>query len=545
MNLVKDPWLPFRLRSGEEAVLPISAICDPDVVDFALPRADFQGAAYQFAIGLLQTVFAPDDRFDWKDLYIKPPSRDELQSAFNKAEHAFNMMGKGPLFMQEYENLPTVKPVEIDNLLAEAPGAHTIELNKDHFVKRARVEMLSLPMAAMALFTYQINGQPVTGGYRAGLRKSGPLTTLLCPQGTTESLWQKVWLNILDRDEWRYPEVDLKSPSIFPWLAPTKTSVPGEVDSEIYQHQVHPLCVYWAMPQRVNLETTEGDGHCGLTGDNIKVGISHYYREKYGHWYVGSWDHPLTPYNSNPQKPEEAKTPITASYEAVTYKYWNSLSFDSDKYGFHRASVIGGYWQKRAQLKGLLRETPRIWAFGYHMEQGQKKTHGWYSTQLPLFELDYDVQDDILFIVQDMLQLAEACLIQCRKQIQNAWFVSPAKSDDKQKKVKLPKGDFSFIDLAFWQRTEAQFFKTVQSVIDNSIDGNPDLTPEQADDWLKALRSVVTDIFDEYALTELGSERSTAKRIKARRALSGWLYGGKQIKNFINENQIDSLKEAD
>ncbi len=122
MNLVIDPWLPFKLRSGEEAVLPLNAICSPDVVDFALPRADFQGAAYQFVIGLLQTVFAPKDRFDWKDLYIQPPSAEELQAAFNKAKHAFNVIGEGPLFMQDYDMLNNGL---IDDIVKEPlGGAH-------------------------------------------------------------------------------------------------------------------------------------------------------------------------------------------------------------------------------------------------------------------------------------------------------------------------------------------------------------------------------------------------------------------------------------
>jgi len=56
MNLVQSPWLPFLLQDGTEQVLPMTAICDSNVVDFALPRADFQGAAYQFAIGLSMSL---------------------------------------------------------------------------------------------------------------------------------------------------------------------------------------------------------------------------------------------------------------------------------------------------------------------------------------------------------------------------------------------------------------------------------------------------------------------------------------------------------
>jgi hypothetical protein len=35
-----------------------------------------------------------------------------------------------------------------------------------------------------------------------------------------------------------------------------------------------------------------------------------------------------------------------------------------------------------------------------------------------------------------------------------------------------------------------------------------------------------------------------AKRIKARQSLTAWLYGGKDIKNFIKEYQIGQLQEA-
>ncbi|PAV24463.1 hypothetical protein CF392_16135 [Tamilnaduibacter salinus] len=56
MNLLTDPWLPFKRRDGRQEYRPVTAMVDPDVIDLALPRSDFQGAAYQFLIGLLQTT---------------------------------------------------------------------------------------------------------------------------------------------------------------------------------------------------------------------------------------------------------------------------------------------------------------------------------------------------------------------------------------------------------------------------------------------------------------------------------------------------------
>ncbi|MDC9595046.1 type I-E CRISPR-associated protein Cse1/CasA, partial [Xenorhabdus sp. IM139775] len=239
MNLVKDAWLTFRMRNGGEEKLPLTAICNPAVVDFALPRADFQGAAYQLAIGLLQTVFAPEDKYAWHDFYEHAPTPADLQTAFNRVEHAFNLTGEGPLFMQDLDSLDNAKSTEISGLLIEAPGANTLKLNTDHFIKRGQYEVISPEMAAIALFTLQINAPAGGVGHRVGLRGGGPLTTLIQPQAFDASLWQKLWLNVIHRAHWRYTEPDLKSADIFPWLG--KTHASQEKGTEIFAHHVHEL----------------------------------------------------------------------------------------------------------------------------------------------------------------------------------------------------------------------------------------------------------------------------------------------------------------
>jgi CRISPR system Cascade subunit CasA len=204
MNLVQDPWLPFQLRDGSVQTLPMSAICHPEIVDFALPRADFQGAAYQFAIGLLQTVFAPEDEIAWHDHYDKPPEEQQLISAFAQVLHAFNITGDGALFMQDFTELSEKKSTTVAGLLIEAPGANGLKLNTDHFIKRGIGEVMSLEMAILALFTLQINAPSGGAGHRVSLRGGGPLTTLVLPQHENASLWQKLWLNVINQDEWRY-----------------------------------------------------------------------------------------------------------------------------------------------------------------------------------------------------------------------------------------------------------------------------------------------------------------------------------------------------
>ncbi|WP_026960486.1 type I-E CRISPR-associated protein Cse1/CasA [Aliagarivorans taiwanensis] len=535
MNLVQDPWLLFKVKQPDgrisEQELPITAIAKPEVIDFALPRADFQGAAYQFAIGLLQTLFAPADKYEWEDLYLQAPSEEQLQQAFDRAAHAFNATGDGPLFMQDYESLDDVEPVNIDSLLVDAPGDNTLKHNKDLFVKRNRAKRVSVEMAIWILFTSQINGPCIGTGYRSGIRKSGPLTTLLMPGEDDSALWQKLWLNVLDRNTWIYPEPDLSSFEVFPWLDRTKS------DETIYPNMVHPLHVFWAMPQRVRLYISEEqvDVHCELSTRKSRRGVVEVYRRKNkGNNYDGDWLHSLTPRYWVPGKSEVTPRPVLANKLSSTYKIWESISFSSSRFGFKCARVVDRYNRIDFELVNLPRK-PFLWVFGYHMEQGQKKVHGWYSSSFPYFKMNTDFSSVICERTDQLLSLADSALTSCVKNVKEAWFKSPLKD----KKAKIPKGDFSFVEVSFWQRTQLLFFTTVQHLIESD---DTYLTPEQARSWLNALRATAFDLFDELALSELGSERSMAKRIKARKALMKGLHA-KPFKDFEAEYRIESNKE--
>ncbi len=531
MNLVKDPWLPFKLRDGSVQTLPISAIIRADIVDFALPRADFQGAAYQFAIGLLQTVLAPEDEITWHEYFEQAPTEDVLNQAFNQVQHAFNLSGDGPLFMQDYDPIEHGSLKSISNLLIETPGENGINENKDHFIKRDQCDVMSQEMVALALFTLQLNGPPnkACKGGRVGLRGAGPLTTLITPSTEKSTLWIKLWLNVMNLDFLKWKTPNFNDGSVFPWLAPTISSVPnGKVSNEIYEDDVHPLHVYWAMPNRIRLKLVEGNFLCAITGVQTQFATKDYLILGHGNNYSGHWNHPLTPYQYD--KKEDTYRSIKGSSDSITYRVWESITFTSEINKLRCAKVVSHFYSVLPLFIKNIRHVPNLWMFSYDFDKA--RVDGWYSTTMPIFAMPVEKQEQALRVVKQIQELAEKALYQSKASIESAWF------DDNTTSQKKTKRDLSFISTAFWQRSEAAFFTAVAALIPHA-----ECPPNVAKTWLQILRNICVDLFDEYALSELGNARSMAKRIQARQALVGWLFGGKEIKAFMANHQIDIKKE--
>jgi CRISPR system Cascade subunit CasA len=529
MNLIFDPWLTFLMKDGSEKKLPMTEISNPEVLDFLLPRPDFQGAAYQFAIGLLQTVFAPKDKYEWHKHYVNPPSESELLGALNKVKHAFNTAGTGPLFMQDFDDLDDINPTPISSLLIDAPGEQARKRNTDHFVKRGFGDVMSPEMANIALFTLQINAPAGGSGIRTGLRGGGPLTTLVMPQTSISSLWEKIWLNVVNRDFWRYPDPDFNSALLFPWLAATRES--GKGGSNIFQNDVHPLHMFWAMPRRIRLEIDDSLMTCKVSGLQTNLSISGFRAKNLGGNYIGSWDHPLTPYKWDPKAEDAEQLSIKGSQSGLNYKIWDQLTFTDSSRGQRCAKAIEHFYAISNGFSKTQRAVPQLLVFGYDLDK--MKPRGWYSKAMPLFSVPEAQQEEILLQVKQLQEIAADVLWHCRTQIKEAWFSRPGDV----------KGDVSFVDLSFWQRTETAFYLAVQQLIENAVSTDPFLTPEQAKIWLSAIRSVSTDLFDEFALSELGADRSMSKRIKARHKLTGWLFSKKPtnpICAFMAENNFET-----
>lgn len=104
-SLLTTPWLPVRYKDGTTGKLAPVDLADENVVDIAAPRADLQGAAWQFLLGLLQTSFAPKDQRRWDDIWEDGLEAEKLREALLSLDHAFQFGPDSPSFMQDFEAL--------------------------------------------------------------------------------------------------------------------------------------------------------------------------------------------------------------------------------------------------------------------------------------------------------------------------------------------------------------------------------------------------------------------------------------------------------
>lgn len=534
MNLLADPWLPFEKAGGGVEFLSVAKILSSDVTDLALPRADFQGAAYQFLIGLLQTAYAPSNIDQWMENYENPPTEQQLSDALLPFLPCFEVEGTGPSFMQDLDNLGSESSTPVAGLLIDSPGASTIKNNTDHFVKDGRVEAVCPNCAAMALFTMQINAPSGGKGYRTGLRGGGPLTTLLLPSGETSTLWKKLWINVSDGELMEGAREAGPDPDIFPWMGATRTSKKGQAT---LPNQVHPLHVFWAMPRRFRLEFENHETQCDLCGQVSSKRVRHIRARNYGNNYDGPWRHPLTPYRRDPKQPQQPPLPIKGQPGGIGYRHWESLVLeDAQGEGNLPALNVLDYPRKADECEAEGVELPRVarlWSFGYDMDN--MKPRGWVGTQLPFVALPNRHQERLQSWLRTMVSYAKEVCWQLRRSTKEAWFKRPSEA----------KGDLEYIDSRFWEQTEQPFYSLLAELGTRLMEEDIRRLPADiAEVWYLEVRKQAITIFDELTLGGPTDALNMKRITKARNSFHNWFRKNKTARDFRKQAGLGETPPA-
>lgn len=507
-SLITEPWLPAIDRMGQLRKISPQQIFDDDIVELAWPRADFQGAAYQLLIGLLQTTLPPQDEEEWDDVWEEGVDVQHWHQALDRVAAAFHFGPQKPAFLQDFSTLD-VESSSIAGLLVDAPGGNTLKLNKDHFVKRSCYQQFCPHCTAMALFTVQTNSPAAGAGFRTSMRGGGPMTTLLVPKTSGEPLWKKLWLNVMpQRESWQGEQL----PLIFPWLAATRSSeTPKNI---VTPGNSHPLQAYWGMPRRLEIDFSHTHaGQCDLCGEHHDALLSQIRSKNYGVQYDG-WRHPLSPYRQALKDIEAPLIPLKGQPGGLAYKDWLGLITESEE-------KLNRVLPARVVRLNPMPNLTHLWCFGYDMDNA--KARCWYEHRLAISSLPKSQGDELKELLQMAIELAASSLPLLRQALKEAWFASP----------KEAKGDFSAIDVAFWQQTEADF-----SRLWNTLNHYPSATYPEARaalrQWKTALQDYLFLAFDQRAFTNPDESSDLARILGARRNLN---------KSFIKQKSLKALAE--
>lgn len=499
-NLLENPWLPVLLDDGSRVTIAPWDITrtfeDNYVKSLNFPRPDFNGAGYNFLIGLIQLALPPSNPREHR-LYVQnPPSPERLRDALQPFYSAFNLNGDGARFMQDLE-LVVAQPqtdTPVSSLLIDSPGANTIRQNLDLFIKRGRVEFLCCPCAAIALFTLQCFAPAGGQGHRTSLRGGGPLTTIIWG----ETLWQTVWNNILQTKS--MPTVNDSSDlagKVFPWLAPTKTSEGG---TGVFLQDVHPLHHYWGMPRRIRLvfDNNQQSRECDICGEQTSQGVSRYVTKNLGYNYQGTWQHPLTPYRDTGQ----LKLPIKGSFDSLAYKNWLGLLYAmpvATESLWDPAEVVKAY-QRRTPPGGQSAADFHVYAFGYKLDN--MKAIAWCEGTIPGWIIDDRIREHFLSLGIRLVNYAQLVRDSFLQALKRALF-------HEKHEVKMDKSFFRNAEYRFWEESKQNFFQCMLKGKEQLENGQDD-TPIRKE-WQQLLSTHAERLFSSLilnsAITGLDIER--------------------------------------
>ena len=469
LSLLDHEWIPVRHFNGQISKIKPSQLIDETISDLAYFRPDFQGAAYQFLIGLLQTAFYPKNNDEWLDYWDDGIPQSQLDKAFEQIKPAMQFGATKPAFMQDFTPLNGNK-VPISGLLVEAPGENALKRNTDHFIKRDFVKAICPHCAVMALFTLQTNAPAGGQGHRVSLRGGGPITTLIMPElNSPTPLWKKLWLNVVplndDEKPQRYDE------TVFPWLNKTITSEPPK-NLSVYPEQANFCQAFWGMPRRIELDFDNiTQGNCDLCGEESSELISHYQTKNYGVQYQ-NWRHPLSPYRTDSKT--GAPIAIKGQPGGLIYRDWLGMVTTNDEN--QPAQVVNVHDYRDLESPGKY----HLWCFGYDFDN--MKARCWYEHNFPVYPIFADPDSDIKELIALALEFSKETLPILRKALA---------SINKQS---------SSVDIAYWKETEIPFYEFVKQLIEQK--DNPNGRFHLLLDWTNTLLKYITQIYDKAAFSD-------------------------------------------
>jgi len=530
MNLLTSPWIPVRTLSGVHRLISPLQLYEPDdpPVELNATRADFNGALAQFLIALQQLI-TPEDAASWRKV-LNCRSAPDIDQLRGYAAH-FELDNGPRRFMQDMD-FADAQSGDLSGLLLEAPGGNTVKNNADLFIKRCESMALSLPLAAQALLTLQMNAPAGGQGHRTSIRGGGPVSMLLWPEsldGQPALLWQKAWLNTLVfKGDQPRPEI------VFPWSAPCLTSEKDkDVRTQLHakspsERELAVLC-YFATPRRIRVHW-EDEQICAFTGDTGPSATTYQTRNFGANYKSEQFRHPLSPYYRDKSG---AYLPVHLADIGFTYADWITIT-DSDR---ANAALRPPAVFDRARLGESLNlelKDEVVWAFGFLMDN--MKCLSWNEARFPRLAFSHDEQRDrVLFEAKSWIAGTEFTRKSLDRQLRAAWT-----HDGK-------KGDTSTAQRELYAMTESAFYAAIQKCI--ALAGDDSSLAAQHQDlrreWHKTLVKTALTLFARHAEAGDVADKNVQAIARAATAHKFLILSlGRELKDILALDVIERAEKA-
>lgn len=533
MNLINDAWIPAIRADGCRCKIAPWQIAERDnpIVELAAPRADFQGALYQFLIGLLQTAFAPANHDEWREYWEIPPNVEKVKDAFDSISYAFHIdITQGPAFMQEIDDFSSSDECEcpIEDLVGGELSDNTRKKNSDLFVKRGVISQVSPYWAALALYNVQTSGVLAWGKHRVGLRSNGPLTTLILFTGNQPSLWKSIWLNVIDKEnghlipgDWEKRETK----DTFPWMGKTRVSPKKEKTTPI---DVNPLQHYWPTPRRIRLNIELADDVCSISGETINYSVKTFKRIHNGVYYTDNWRHPLSPYKY-PTENQPFPTVILGKDISETFKDWPLVVTGYGTSTSRSLPALNIRIFNAYRSLDVAEHSVTVWCYGY--KANNANVYGYVDGQLPLLHIDLEKIDTFLSWVALLVDSADKSNAILCEAVSYAWFGIDKNKKKRNKHAINKTKKSSSIGNDFFNGLRMEFYSLLIQMA-ALVKHQNQLSPELAGRWVHMLWLTQQEVFDQWSLSGEQDEKKYRQIILAKRNMEKIFNGNKLIKDL-------------
>jgi len=316
MNLLVDDWIPVQHQGIFKHISLKTVLTQDEPWQISLPRDDMEIACLQLLVSLTQVLFIPKDGCELKVRIKQPITETEYVDAVEGRVEWFEMDHSEHPFMQ-VRGVKATELTDMAKLFAGLTGSTSSTfINEPNLASK-----LCSSCTVLGLFNQAMNCPGFGGGFKASLRGSAPISTLILGDDLRQTLWQNVLCKSTLDD-------------VMPWYEATKNEKPNWVEvvkpgQKISAHETGLLRGLFWQPAHIELVREEGSGVCDCCGNENQRYIG-FNKEKFVYEFSGVWPHPHGPRVYKLAKGEREEKFLSFTTNAPSWTLLNQFLIKED-----------------------------------------------------------------------------------------------------------------------------------------------------------------------------------------------------------------------